>query len=138
MRWGLYGAAGALFVVRDAASTEVLLQLRSSRAHEGGTWSCPGGAIDRGESPFDAALREATEEVGAPPEPFAVLGSYVFAPARDWQYQTAVIEVPHHFGVAANFETTEVRWCAHDEVDRLPLHPGFAAAWPHLRDLTNR
>lgn len=132
MRWGRYGAAGALYVVREGARIEAMVQLRSTRAHEGGTWSCPGGAIDRGENPLVAALRETTEEVGAPPEPFESLGEYVFAPAGDWRYVTSVIEVPHRFGVAANFETTEVRWCTDTEVERLPLHPGFAAAWPHL------
>lgn len=132
MRWGRYGAAGALFIVHSERGTEALMQLRSARAHEGGTWSCPGGAIDEGESPIVAALRETTEEVGAPPEPFEVLGEYMFAPAGDWSYVTSVIRVTHRFGHPTNFETTEVRWCTADEIDGLPLHPGFAAAWPHL------
>lgn len=133
VRWGLHGAAGALYVVRSAESIEVLVQLRSARAHEGGTWSCPGGALDLGESPLHGALRETAEEIGAPPEPYRHLGDYVFAPASDWRYVTSVIEVPHRFGAAMNFETSEVRWCSGAQVDRLPLHPGFAAAWPHLR-----
>ena len=91
--------------------------------------------MDRGEPALSAALRETTEEVGAPPEPYEVLGEYTFAPAGDWQYVTAVIRVPSSFGTAMNFETTEVRWCTLDEVDQLPLHPGFAAAWPHLTRL---
>lgn len=137
-RWGRFGAAGVLFVVSANGVSEVLMQLRSSRAHEGGTWSCPGGAIDRGEDALEAALREATEEVGGPPEPFEVLGTYTFEPAGNWSYVTSVIRVPHRFGVAANFETTEVRWCTPVEVDSLDLHPGFAAAWPHLRALVDR
>lgn len=132
-RWGRFGAAGVLFVVRADRPPEMLMQLRSTRAHEGGTWSCPGGAIDKGETRLEAALREATEEVGPPPAGWEVLGEHVFAPARDWQYVTSVIEVPHRFGGAANFETTEVRWCTASQIDELALHPGFAAAWPHLR-----
>jgi 8-oxo-dGTP diphosphatase len=132
VRWGRFGAAGVLFVVRGDDGPEVLLQLRSAFAHEGSTWSCQGGAIDDGETTLEAALREATEEVGAPPEPWRVLGEHVFAPASDWRYTTAVVEVPRRFGVSANFETDEVRWCAPGEIDRLALHPGFAAAWPHL------
>ncbi len=137
-RWGRFGAAGVLFVVSSDEATEVLMQLRSARAHEGGTWSCPGGAIDKGEDALEAALREATEEVGAPPEPFEILGSYTFAPASNWSYVTSVIRVPRRFGVAANFETSEVRWCSSSTVDSLALHPGFAAAWPHLRDVLGR
>jgi len=51
-RWGRFGAAGVIFVIQDDGGPEVMLQLRSKMAHEGGTWSCPGGAIDRGETPF--------------------------------------------------------------------------------------
>lgn len=137
-RWGLFGAAGALFVCDGDRGLEALLQLRSSFAHEGGTWSCPGGAIEPGETSLVTALREATEEVGAPPEPHEVLGEYVFAPAEDWRYVTSVIRVPRRFGVTANFETAEVRWCTEDEVEHLPLHPGFAAAWPHLWQIAQR
>ena len=87
---------------------------------------------------LDPALREATEEVGAPPEPHEVLGVYVFEPANDWRYVTSVIRVPRRFGVTANFETAEIRWCTEDEVEQLPLHPGFAAAWPHLWQIARR
>ncbi len=138
VRWGRFGAAGALFVVGTGHRTEALVQLRSSFAHQGGTWSCPGGAIDRGETPLVAALREATEEVGAPPEPWELLGSHVFAPAGDWRYETAVIRVPRRFGIAANFETTEVRWCTGEQIAALELHPGFAAALPHLLEIARR
>jgi 8-oxo-dGTP diphosphatase len=32
-----------------------------------------------------------------------------------------------------NRESAEMRWVAEDEVDGLPLHPGFAASWQRLR-----
>lgn len=88
--------------------------------------------MDQGETHRVAALREATEEVGAPPEPYELLGDHVFAPAGNWQYVTFVIRVPRRFGIAANFETAEVRWCTGEEIAQLELHPGFAAALPHL------
>ena len=40
VRWGLYGAAGVVFVVRFSTG-RVMLQKRSAIAHEGGTWSAP-------------------------------------------------------------------------------------------------
>ena len=69
VRWGVFGAAGVVFVLRDVDNEQpfVMLQKRSAWAHEGGTWSCAGGAIDEGESPYEAALREASEEVGEIP-----------------------------------------------------------------------
>ena len=32
-----------------------------------------------------------------------------------------------------NGESAELRWVHEDDVADLPLHPGFAAAWPGLR-----
>lgn len=107
-------------------------------AHEGGTWSCAGGAIDPGETPIDGALREASEEIGEVPDGAKVVGEYVFAPAVDWTYTTVVVDVPHRFGASMNFETADVAWFTLDDVDRLPLHAGFAAAWPHVRAIVER
>jgi 8-oxo-dGTP diphosphatase len=136
VRWGVYGAAGALFVTLDADQQPlVMLQLRSGFSHEGGTWSCAGGALDQGETPIDGALREASEEVGSPAGPITSLGEYVFAPAADWSYTTVVIQVQQPFGRSLNFETDAVEWLPLDQVEARPLHPGFAAAWPHLRSI---
>lgn len=130
----MFGAAGVVFVVRgEGEPALIMLQRRSMWAHEGGTWSCAGGAIDEGESPYEAALREASEEVGDIPLHHAVLGEYVFAPASDWSYTTVVLEVDELFGGSVNFETDEVAWVPVHLVDTLTLHAGFAAAWPHLR-----
>ena len=109
-----------------------MLQKRSAMAHEGGTWSCAGGALDQGEMPYEGALREAAEEVGEIPGTPTVLGEYIFRPANDWAYTTLVVEVEERFGSSVNFETDAVAWFAVGEVDQLPLHAGFAAAWPHL------
>jgi 8-oxo-dGTP pyrophosphatase MutT (NUDIX family) len=133
VRWGVFGAAGVLFYVREAGGIVVMLQKRSAFAHEGGTWSCAGGALDEGESAYEAALREASEEVGEVPAVHHLVGQYVFAPAVDWSYTTVVIEVATRFGASMNFETDAVDWVPTAEVDHRPLHAGFAAAWPHLR-----
>lgn len=136
MRWGIFGAAGVVFLHRDAEGTpRVMLQMRSAFAHEGGTWSCAGGALDQGEQPIDGALREAAEEVGHVPGTPSIVGEYVFRPSADWAYTTLVVEVERQFGESINFETDEVGWFTIDEVAALPVHAGFAAAWPHLREL---
>lgn len=137
VRWGRYGAAGVLFVHREADGPRVLLQKRSRWAHEGGTWSVSGGALDAGETPVEGALREAAEEVGVVPD-HRMLGEFRFAPADDWAYTTVVVEVDARFGVSANFETDAVGWFRPDEVDDLSLHAGFAAAWPALRTIVER
>jgi len=133
VRWGRFGAAGIVFVTGGPSDRRVLLQLRSAFAHEGGTWSIPGGALDEGETPLEGALREASEEVGALPADIEVLGEHRFAPDPGWSYTTIVVSVPEPFGEAANFESDAVEWVGLDAVDDRPLHAGFAAAWPHLR-----
>jgi 8-oxo-dGTP pyrophosphatase MutT (NUDIX family) len=131
----LYGAAGVVFVVRFPDGPRVMLQKRSAMAHEGGTWSCAGGALDEAEDPLVGALREASEEIGEIPGDHVVLGSTVFAPADDWSYTTFVVEVPSEFGASMNFETDAVTWDSPDEVERRALHAGFAAAWPEIRKI---
>jgi 8-oxo-dGTP pyrophosphatase MutT (NUDIX family) len=132
VRWGVFGAAGVVFVNHADDGPHVMLQLRSGFAHEGGTWSCAGGALDADETPLQGALREAEEEVGPAPGDHRVLGEYVFAPADDWTYTTIVVEVSERFGGSMNFETDAVDWVPVNDVHHRPLHPGFAAAWPHI------
>lgn len=133
VRWGLFGAAGVVFVHRRRGRWNVMLQQRSAFAHEGGTWSCAGGALDAGESPLEGGLREASEEVGTVPTDAVVLGSVIFQPATDWSYTTFVVEVDGPFGQSMNFETDDVGWFEPDDVETLKLHAGFAAAWPELK-----
>jgi 8-oxo-dGTP diphosphatase len=133
VRWGIFGAAGVVFVVREDHGPSVMLQKRSAMSHEGGTWSCAGGALDQGELPYDGALREATEEVGEIPGEPILLGEHVFNPSADWAYTTVVVEVERRFGNSMNFETDEVGWFSVTEVDELTTHAGFEASWPHLR-----
>ena len=138
IRWGIFGAAGAVFVQRQPDGQTgplVLLQKRSAMSHEGGTWSCAGGALDEGETPYEGGLREASEEVGHVPSDHRILGEYAFIPATDWIYTTVVIEVNEQFGSSLNFETDDVAWLTLVEVEQLPLHAGFIAAWPHVRKI---
>ncbi len=133
VRWGRHGAAGVVFVVGAGDEAVVMLQKRSALSHEGGSWSCAGGALDGDESALDGGLREAAEEIGKIPESFEVLGNVVFAPAADWTYTTFVIAVEASFGESMNFETDQVEWCRLDDVENRKLHAGFATTWPELR-----
>lgn len=122
--WGPRGAAGLLL----ATDGRVLLQLRARWAHQGGTWSIPGGARERGESMVDAALREASEELGLDPERIETHGSYV-AECGGWLYETVFASPTEQLRIVDSFESAGHRWVAADEVDDLELHPAFREAW---------
>ncbi len=122
--WGRRGAAGLLV----AQGGRALLQLRASWSHQGGTWSIPGGAIERGETSVQAALREAEEELGLDGDSIDVRGAYV-ASCGGWTYET-VLAVPLRPLELANLaESNDHRWVCGSRVDDLPLHPAFRTAW---------
>ncbi len=111
----------------------MLLQQRSWWGSYGGAWGPPGGARDSHESVVRAALREAIEECAIDPRPVRVHG-VLTDDHGGWTYQTVLANVPAPLAAAAvSEETSEVAWVPEADVDRLPLHPGFAGQWPALR-----
>jgi 8-oxo-dGTP pyrophosphatase MutT (NUDIX family) len=127
--WGEYGAAGLLaYHVKDG-EVWYLLQKRSLYTHGGGTWSIPGGALRRDESPVDGARRETMEELGVLPESLEYAGT-VTTDFGGWQYHTIVFRAAEMFTAAGNWEAADHRWVTAAGLDGLPLHPGFAAAFP--------
>ncbi len=128
--WGRFGAAGLLAVDQGRG---ILLQHRALWSHHGGTWGLPGGALHEGEASVEAALREAQEEAGVPAH--AVRPRALWVLDKDvWTYTTVVADVLEPFApVAGDAESMELRWVPVGEVEELPLHPGFEAAWPVLR-----
>lgn len=135
--WGRFGAAGVLL----ADSGRVLLAKRSPRTHLGNTWSTPGGAIQSGEQPLAAALRELAEETSILlVEPVEVLAHHV-DDHGGWSYQTFIIATAASSAshVQLQWETTQIQWLERWQVDELALraeeglHPGFARSWPDLR-----
>lgn len=130
--WGRFGAAGLL--VHDPAQG-VLLQHRAAWSHHGGTWGIPGGALQEGETPIAAALREANEEAGVPPNAVRVHGTRVID-REVWRYTTLITEATTPFTpVVGDAESVELAWVALGQVTDLPLHPAFGQAWPVLSRL---
>ena len=127
--WGRFGAAGLLVHHREAG---VLLQHRAEWSHHGGTWGLPGGARHEGESAVVGAIREAEEEAGVVVDALSLRFSSLLD-LGFWSYDTVVVEAERLFEpTIGDAESLELRWVPVDEVDGLPLHPGFADAWPAL------
>jgi len=126
-------AAGIIALAADTG--RVLAIKRSRHVNHPHTWSIPGGGIDPGEHPTDAAIREIYEEV-CPPPGFMFLN---LDPADRWQcrdgagfyYHFAC--VPMEFEPRLNFESEDWAWVSWDEMIRLPLHPEFRS---YLRSIS--
>jgi 8-oxo-dGTP pyrophosphatase MutT (NUDIX family) len=78
-------AAVAVTLVRDDTSDETALILTGRvsglRSH-GGQWAMPGGRLDAGETPAQAALRELSEEIGLVLAP--TRSGYLITPVVVW------------------------------------------------------
>ncbi|MBA8807483.1 8-oxo-dGTP pyrophosphatase MutT (NUDIX family) [Promicromonospora sukumoe] len=117
----------AYAVITDEAG-RLLLPHWSEGTQEG--WTMPGGGIDPGEHPADAAVREVLEETGYHVELDGLLGvdSFVFAaervPAADRPRQALRIVYRAHvtggeLRVEQDGSTDGVAWHTPEEVDAL-------------------
>lgn len=135
LHWGLNGAAGLL--LSDPARG-VLLQRRAWWVHHGRTWALPGGAVEAGESPREAATREAHEEADVPPHGVRPL-SASRVDHGNWRYTTVLARpIGAVKARVVNAESAELRWVPAGEVADFRLHRDFAAAWPGLREHLDR
>lgn len=90
---GLRAAAVAITLVADDDEEACFVLTRRAaglRAHSG-QWAIPGGRLDAGETPEQAALRELEEEVGLCLEPASVLGRLDDFPTRSGYVITPVV-----------------------------------------------
>lgn len=143
--WGYYGGAGLLVRAKgEDGKTRYMLQKRAWGVQNGGTWSTPGGAIDRKksgqvETPEEAAVREGEEEFGAglPPGTHHITThTKTWGTGKGaWSYHTVELEAPQQFdpngagnikGIHnASWESAGYGWFTPEEMADLPLHPGF-------------
>ncbi|RMF33029.1 MAG: CoA pyrophosphatase [Chlorobiota bacterium] len=113
-------SAVAVVLRKEQDRPAVLLTLRSAMLrHHRGQLSFPGGRIERGETPTDAALRELSEEVGLPSRCVEVLG----------------VLSPLYTPPSNSFITPVVMWCS--AAVALSLDPSEVeeAFWVRLEEL---
>ncbi len=118
--WGKQGA-GVLPIAMDTG--RVLLALRSDEVEQPGTWNVWGGAIDDGEDPYKAALREFREEAGSPGKIVKSKHLHEFR-SDTFKYNTFAIYVPKEFKPTLNCESSDAQWF---EIGKwpTPLHFGL-------------
>jgi 8-oxo-dGTP pyrophosphatase MutT (NUDIX family) len=110
-------AAGVVVADPDRG---VLLLWRHRFLSDEWAWEIPGGMIEPGESPEEAARRECVEESGWEPGPLSVLQRFRpiagMSTQEFWVFAaTGATEV----GRAAPDEAERVEWVPFDEIDRI-------------------
>jgi 8-oxo-dGTP diphosphatase len=121
-------------LVRNAPCAEVLLTRGESdvllirRAHEPfrGCWGLPGGFVEYGEHPADAARREVLEEVDVHARLTEVLGVYNDPHLDDIAAVLVFIGTTDGIPRADLHEVSEARWFSADELSDVgPMAPGM-------------
>lgn len=107
-------AAGTI-LLRDGL---VLLQYRHRFITDTWGWEIPAGRVDPGETPAQAAIREAEEEVGWRPR--TVVPLCTFHPANgilDQAFHIFTSDDPEHVGEPTDLnEAARIEWCPPDVV----------------------
>ncbi len=121
-------AIAAAVIVTDG---RVLMVRR--RAKEGTlSWQFPAGQIEPGETPVEAAVREAEEETGLTVRPTGELGSRVHPATGRTMHYVACDEVSGDAYVADDEELAEVAWCDRATLTAYVPYPFFGPVQEHL------
>jgi uncharacterized protein len=121
-------AAGIVFC--DPEGSVLLLKRASTEENYGDHWALPGGKGEAGETPEQAADREAGEEIGEYPKGEKKLLSSVETPTG-MTFHTFHQRVPEQFKPKLNAEHSDYVWRTLDNLPE-PLHPGVAKVFESM------
>lgn len=113
---------------------DALLLIHRQQEPDAGFWNAPGGKVDRGEDPLDAARRELREEAGI--EPLlgfrGVATAIVRSTGEHWAIFLFYARVEESTVVACH--EGPLRWVPPDGLAALPVFPDIPLLLPHIRD----
>ena len=125
-------ALGVICHIRDEG--RVLLQLRANGLFGAGFWNGPGGHVEDGESPAEAAVREVHEEAGLVVRDLLEHGAltFYFGEAKEPKYIVHVFSTEHFEGEARNSAEGRLEWFAEGRLPYDRMFPDDRYWFPHL------
>lgn len=123
-----FDADGRVLLIRGAATKKIWANL----------WNGPGGHVEAGETPLEAARRELKEETGLVAEEWLLAGEVVI---DNGEYQGIVFWVFKAQGVSGELIGSEEGipvWWTMDEALVLELVEDLYALLPHVAGLTSK
>ena len=125
--WGRRAAGALIF----ATSTKrFLLAHRSADVQEPNTWGIWGGAIDEGEEPKVAVLREIREETGYHGRDLELWKLWTFQHESGFRYFNFLATTSKEFTPKLDWETQGFKWVEFGAWPK-PLHPGVINLLKH-------
>lgn len=100
-----------------------LLLILKKRGLGGGKVNAPGGKIEPGETPLEAAIRETQEEVGLTPHDPRPMGELFFQFTDGYALHCIVFKAEGCHGTAVETDEAEPRWTP---LDAIPYHEMWA------------
>lgn len=108
-----------LYIIKDGR----VLLIRSKRGMSKGKWNGPGGHVEDGESPADAAIRETSEETGVTPLGAEHAGFNEFYIGEECAMKAHIFVARDFSGEPKETDEGVPQWFP---VDKIPL----AGMWP--------
>ncbi|MDG6903135.1 MAG: NUDIX domain-containing protein, partial [Nitrososphaerota archaeon] len=123
-----------------------MLVVRRARDPHRGLWAFPGGRVEAGESPSEAALRETKEEVGLDVEIEGIFDVVTYLPGRRFagmsgrppKSQVVIVDYlakPSRGRVVLNDESSDFMWVLPGELLRLRTTPQMKACALRFEEL---
>lgn len=106
-------------VVAAVVAKEGKFLVAQRPVEKGGEWEFPGGKVEKGETFFEALVREIKEELNVPVKPIRILSSY----PKDIQGQTYSIHFVAATLASEEFVLSEHQTCQWVDLNEIKLLP---------------
>lgn len=124
LKWLIFGKPDAVKVLLTHSDKVLMIK----KSYKGEEWYLPGGLIDEGETPEQAAHREVLEELGIDAEHLVSGDSKAFHPTKGFDLFTFVVDLAKTDVHPDGIEIEDARWFSLHDL------PGTAEG-QHAKDL---